>query len=280
MVSYFCEIAEVSRSGYYVWLHAENIRSTHEEKDWKDYELIKKIVVQKREKAGALTIKMILENEYFVVMNHKKIRRLMHKYNLETKVRRAKPYKKIAKATHEHKTVPNLLNRNFNQGEPRKVLLTDSTYVYYGAGQPAYLSCVKDAVTREIIAYHLSRSLKMGIVYRTLEKLSDSLNGLIHPEAMIHSDQGVHYTHPEFQRRVKELGLIQSMSRKGNCWDNAPMESFFGHFKDEVDYSDCQTFDELHKLIEEYIEEYNSNRYQWSLNRMAPAQYRSHLLTA
>jgi transposase InsO family protein len=223
---------------------------------------------------------MILENEYFVTMNHKKIRRLMHKYNLETKIRRAKPYKKIAKATHEHKTVPNHLNRNFNQGEPRKILLTDITYVYYGAGQPAYLSCVKDAVTREIIAYHLSTSLRMEIVYRTLEKLSDSLNGMIHPEAMIHSDQGVHYTHPEFQRRVKELGLNQSMSRRGNCWDNAPMESFFGHFKDEVDYKRCQTFKELHQLIEEYIEEYNSNRYQWSLNRMTPAQYRSHILAA
>ena len=120
----------------------------------------------------------------------------------------------------------------------------------------------------------------MGIVYHTLEKLSDSLNDLIHPKAIIHSDQGVHYTHPEFQRRVKELGLKQSMSRKGNCWDNAPMESFFGHFKDEVDYLECQNFDELHQLIEEYMEEYNTNRYQWSLNRMTPAQYGSQLLAA
>ncbi|MGC0150816.1 IS3 family transposase, partial [Peribacillus castrilensis] len=83
--------------------------------------------------------------------------------------------------------VPNLLNRKFNQGEPRKTFLTDITYVNYGSGQPAYLSCVKDAVTREIVAYHLSRSLKMDIVYRTLEKLADSLDELLHPEAMIHS---------------------------------------------------------------------------------------------
>jgi putative transposase len=253
---------------------------THEKKDSQDYELIKEVFEAKKKKAGALTIKMILENKYFVTMNHKKIRRLMHKFNLKAIIRQAKPYKKLAKATHEHKAVPNHLNRNFNQGEPRKVFLTDITYVYYGSGQPAYLSCVKDAVTREIIAFHLSRSLKMGIVYHTLEKLSDSLNDLIHPEAIIHSDQGVHYTHPEFQRRVKELGLKQSMSRKGNCWDNAPMESFFGHFKDEVDYLECQTFDELHQLIEEYMEDYNTNRYQWSLNRMTPAQYGSQLLAA
>ncbi|MGE7185342.1 IS3 family transposase [Peribacillus sp. NPDC006672] len=280
MVRYFCEMAEVSRSGYYAWIHAEKIRLTHEKKDTQDYELIKEVFEAKKKKAGALTIKMILENKYFVTMNHKKIRRLMHKFNLKAIIRQAKPYKKISKATHEHKAVTNHLNRNFNQGEPRKVLLTDITYVYYGSGQPAYLSCVNDAVTREIIAFHLSRSLKMGIVYHTLEKLSDSLNDLIHPEAIIHSDQGVHYTHPEFQRRVKELGLKQSMSRKGNCWDNAPMESFFGHFKDEVDYLECQTFDELHQLIEEYMEDYNTNRYQWSLNRMTPAQYGSQLLAA
>ncbi len=94
-------------------------------------------------------------------MYHKKIRRLMNKFNLKARIRQANPYKKMAKATHEHKVVPNLLNRKFNQGEPRKTFLTDITYVYWGSGQPAYLSCVKNAVTREIVAYHLSRSLKM-----------------------------------------------------------------------------------------------------------------------
>lgn len=280
MVSFLCEQAGVSRSGYYAWLKAEEIRFQYEERDWQDYELIKKVFEEKKKKAGALTIKMILENDYLVTMNHKKIRRLMRKFELKTAIRRAKPYRKLAQATQEHKTVPNRLNRQFNQEDPGKVLLTDITYVYYGTGQPAYLSCVKDAATREIIAYCLLKTLKMELVYKTLEKLSDVLDGNIHPEALIHSDQGFHYTHPEFQKRVKELGLTQSMSRKGNCWDNAPMESFFGHFKDEVDYRECQTFEELHQIIEEYIENYNSKRYQWSLNKMTPEQYRSHLLAA
>ena len=280
MVKFLCEKAEVSRSGYYAWVKAENIRSEREENDWNDYELIKEIFDKKKGRAGALTIKMILENDYFVEMNHKKIRRNMGKFNLVAKVRQINPYKKMAKANQEHKTLPNLLNREFDQGEPGKVLLTDITYVYYGAAQPAYLSCVKDSSTREIVAYHLSRTLKMDLVYCTLDKLSVALGHLVHPEAMIHSDQGFHYTHPEFQKRVKKLQLTQSMSRKGNCWDNAPMESFFGHFKDEVDYSSCQSFEELQGLIGTYIEEYNTNRYQWSLNKMTPAQYRSHLLTA
>ena len=97
---------------------------------------------------------------------------------------------------------------------------------------------------------------------------------------LIPSDQGVHYTNPVFQRKVIELNIMQSMSRKGNCWDNAPMESFFGHFKDELDYEECLNFSELQKVVDSYIEEYNYHRYQWGLEKMTPAQYRSHLLAA
>jgi transposase InsO family protein len=280
MTAYLCQVAGVSRSGYYAWLKSEKTRMVKAQKDWQDYELIKAVYDAKKGRAGFRTIKMVLEQDYFVVMNHKKIRRLMAVFNLVAKVRRANPYRKLAKATQEHKTLPNWLRREFDQGEPGKVLLTDITYVYYGNGQPAYLSCVKDAATREILAYDLSKSLAMDIAYRTLNKLSDTLGDLIHPEAIFHSDQGFHYTHPKFQQRVKQIGFIQSMSRKGNCWDNAPMESFFGHFKDEVDYKQCQTFEELKQLISHYIEDYNLRRYQWDLNKMAPAQYRDHLLAA
>jgi putative transposase len=280
MVSYLCDMASVSRSGYYSWLKAESTRAARLESDWKDYELIKAIFEKKKGKAGALVIKMILENDYYVVMNHKKIRRIMKKFNLVAKIRQMNPYRKMAKANQEHKTLPNILNREFDQEEPGKVYLTDITYVYHGASQPAYLSCVKDASTREIVAYHLSTNLKMDIVYETLKKLDRSFNGMVHPGAILHSDQGFHYTHPEFQKKVKKMRLTQSMSRKGNCWDNAPMESFFGHFKDEVEYSDCHTFEELKTVIGAYIEEYNNERYQWGLNKMTPVQYRSHLLAA
>ncbi|MDR4325380.1 IS3 family transposase, partial [Bacillus pseudomycoides] len=205
---------------------------------------------------------------------------VMRKYNLVTKIRRANPYKQIAKATQEHKTCPNLLQRQFNQEEPEKSMLTDITYLFYGKGKKAYLSCVKDSTTREILAYHVSPSLQMDIVYQTLDKLKDRLGDTIHPEALLHSDQGIHYTHPEFQRRVKEMGLRQSMSRRGNCLDNAPMESFFGHMKDELDYKCCQTFQSLQLVIEKYMQDYNYDRYQWTLKKMAPVQYRNHLLSA
>ncbi|WP_227940019.1 IS3 family transposase [Alkalihalobacillus deserti] len=109
----------------------------------------------KRKKVGALQIKMILENDYYVFMNHKKIRRLMKKYDLKAKIRQTNSYRKMFKATQEHRTCPNLLERQFDQGEPDKVLLTDITYLYYGRGQKAYLSCVKDGSTKEIVAYNV-----------------------------------------------------------------------------------------------------------------------------
>lgn len=159
-------------------------------------------------------------------------------------------------------------------------MLTNITYLFYGQGKKAYLSCVKDSTTREILAYHVSSSLQMDIVYQTLDNSKERLGEVIHPEALLHSDQGIHYTHPEFQKCVREMGIRQSMSRRGNCLDNAPMESFSGHMKDELDYKDCQTFESLELNIKDYIEEYNYNRYQWALKKMAPIEYRNHLLSA
>jgi transposase InsO family protein len=95
--------------------------------------------------------------------------------------------------------------------------------------------------------------------------------------AFIHSDQGVHYTSPIYQKLVKKCGLGQSMSRRGNCWDNAPQESFFGHFKDEAYIKQCNTLQELEHEIKRYMLYYNKYRYQWNLKKMTPAEYRNHL---
>ncbi|WP_276514083.1 IS3 family transposase [Heyndrickxia oleronia] len=168
---------------------------------------------------------------------------------------------------------------NLHKTSRKKVFLTDITYLKY-RGKTAYLSCVKDVATREIVAYELSQTLKMSIVYNTLAKLEEKLGNNIHPEAMIHSDQGFHYTHPEFQKRVKQMNLKQSMSRRGNYIDNAPMESFFGHMKDEMDYKEVHTFEELKQLVNQYMIFYNASRRQWNLKKMTPAEYRSHLIAA
>lgn len=105
-------------------------------------------------------------------------------------------------------------------------------------------------------------------------------NFINYDAAMIHSDQGWHYSNPRFRVRVGKMGMLQSMSRRGNCWDNAPQESFFGHLKDEVEIAPCEKFDELVASIDDYIDYYNNDRYQSGLEKMTPVKYRHHLLAA
>ena len=114
---------------------------------------------------------------------------------------------------------------------------------------------------------------------KTLEGLKNTVGVDSLQNVLIHSDQGNHYTNPQFIATVSNLGMVQSMSRKGNCIDNAPIESFFGHFKDDIDYGDCNTFEELSLRIEEYMEYYNNGRQQWNLKKMTPVKYRNHLLS-
>jgi putative transposase len=136
----------------------------------------------------------------------------------------------------------------------------------------------KTGATKQILADCVSSTLELSLVERTLERLLARLDGNIHPDAVFHSDQGMHYTHPKIRLKINKAGFQQSMSRRGNCWDNASMESFFGHMKDELDYKECQTLGELRARVNDYIAYYNSERYQWTLKKMTPDQFRSHLL--
>jgi transposase InsO family protein len=215
----------------------------------------------KRHKKGARQIKMTLEGQFQITYNLKRIRRVMKKYKIVCPIRRANPYKKMLKATQEHTVLPNLLNREFKQGIPGKVLLTDITYLYYGNGQKAYLSTIKDSSTNEILAYNVSSRMTLDLATDTLVKLMKNKRVKFAEKAFIHSDQGVHYTSPTFQKQVRKLGLGQSMSRRGNCWDNAPQESFFGHFKDEAFIKPCNTLEELKREIKNYMTYYNNFRY-------------------
>lgn len=282
MVLYLCEIAGVSRSGYYNYFSLQS-RKQREKQDAED-EIVKEIILKafnfKGRKKGARQIKMTLEGQYNITYNLKRIRRIMKKYDIVCPIRRAKPYKKMMKATQEHRVLPNLLNREFKQEIPGKVLLTDITYLYYGKGQKAYLSTIKDGSTNEILAYHVLNRITLDLATDTLVKLKKNKKVKLAKDAFIHSDQGVHYTSPTFQKHVKKLGLGQSMSRRGNCWDNAPQESFFGHFKDEAYIKPCATLEELKREIKSYMTYYNNYRYQWDLKKMTPVQYRDHLLNA
>lgn len=280
IVSHLCSIAGVSRSGYYGFLKNKSRKIKQDSIDLIARDNILKAFNYKGYKKGSRSIKMLLENEFGVTYNRKRIQRIMRKYDIVCPIRKANPYRRMAKATKEHRVVPNLLNRNFKQEVAGKVLLTDITYMPYGDNQMAYLSTIKDASTNEILAHNLSKNIKLDIATNTIHKLMANRQFKLHKDAFIHSDQGVHYTSPRFQKLLKSKKLGQSMSRRGNCWDNAPQESFFGHMKDEIDYKSCTTFEELKLVIDNYINYYNHYRYQWNLKKLTPVKYRNQLLTA
>ncbi|WP_407083019.1 IS3 family transposase [Paenibacillus polygoni] len=277
IVRYLCQIAHVSRSGYYRYFSKEAMQA-RQKQDEAD-EVVKEIILKayhfRGRKKGARQIKMTLKNQYGITYNLKRIRRVMNKFNIYCPIRKANPARRMAKATKEHRSCENKLNRKFKQGLAGKVLLTDITYLTYGKGNRAYLSTIKDAETNEILAYEVSSTLSLKIAINTLHQLKKHRH--LTNDAFIHSDQGFHYTNPQFQKLVKNLGLGQSMSRRGNCWDNAPQESFFGHFKDETNIKACATLEEVKKEIKSYMIYYNHYRGQWNLKKLPPAKYRQQL---
>jgi putative transposase len=211
---------------------------------------------------------------YLPEMNHKKIQRIMRKYELVTKVRKRNPYKLIMKKRLEHRKFPNILQREFRQNIPYKVFCTDITYLPF-KDRFAYLSVIKDIASGEAVSWNVSTRPDMALVTETVRKIKPNLT----TNALIHSDQGFHYTNPNYIKTIQKIGMTQSMSGKGSCIDNAPIESFFGHLKDEVDYKKCQSLAELYSRINDYMVYYNHQRKQWSKNRMTPIEYRNYLLT-
>lgn len=278
-VSMLCEIAGVSRSGYYRWVGAENHRKEQEEKDKADFEIILKAFNHRGYSKGARSIYMtLLHQEKPIRMNIKKIRRLMKKYNLICPIRKANPYRRMAKALKTSNVANNLVNREFKKYGPRMVLLTDITYIPYN-GTFAYLSTILDAYTKQVLSYVLSDSLEVDFVLETVNILIERHGVALQTETIIHSDQGCHYTSCSFIQLLKDKKLRQLMSRKGNCWDNAPQESFFGHMKDEIDLSKCKIFEEVKVIIDDWIDYYNNERYQWQLAKLSPNEYYEYITT-
>ena len=263
----------MSTSGYYKWLKGWD----KPQADHADYLLINELFLKGKSKHGFRTIQMNLLAQKNVVMNHKKIIRIMQKYRLFTKIRKINPYKAIMKKTKEHRSFANILGRQFTQAVPYKFFCTDITYLPFNY-RLAYFSAVKDIASGEIVGWSLSKHIDMALVMDTLEHMEATAT-LPLTDVLIHSDQGFHYTSPQYSTMIKSFGMVQSMSRKGRCIDNAPMESFFGHLKDDVDYQDCKTFEELLMVITEYVRYYNNDRQQWDLKKMTPVNYRNHLLT-
>lgn len=274
-VKELCSLAGVSRSGFYAWEKAAGARQKQEEQDRRDFDVILAAYKARGYSKGAKSIYMRLAHmDPPVIMNLKKIRRLMAKYNLACPIRKANPYRRMAKALKTSNVAENILNRQFEEFGPRAVLLTDITYIPYN-GVFAYLSTILDAYTKQILSYAVSDSLAVDFVLETVQMLVRDHGVSLTAETMIHSDQGCHYTSYSFIRIVKDSGLRQSMSRRGNCWDNAPQESFFGHMKDHIreKLSGCLEYAQAKAVIDDYIDYYNNERYQWHLAKLSPNEF-------
>ena len=278
-ITELCSIARVSRSGYYNWVNSKDKRDEQERKDRHDFELILEAFSHRGYDKGVRGIHMrLLHMDPPILMNVKKISRLMHKYNLICPIRQANPYRRMAAALKTNNVADNLVNREFEEHGPRSILLTDITYIPYN-GTFAYLSTIIDAFTKQVLSYAISDNLKLDFVLLTVEQLIRNHRISLDEETIIHSDQGVHYTRYKFIEIVKDSNLRQSMSRRANCWDNAPQESFFGHMKDEIDVSNCTDFCEVKDIIDDWIDYYNNERYQWDLAKLSPNEYYSYITT-
>jgi len=263
-VELLCEVGKVSRSGYYKWL-----KRVPNEKYIDIIEIIKHEQKAHRSIYGYRRMQKILKNKYEKTINSKALRRLMKEYYLQSVVRRKKPklFSDTAKLVK-----PNVLDRDFKALNPNEKYVTDITYLLT-VNRTYYLSVIMDLFDRRIVSYKVGKQPDASLSVDVVNELSGKVKL---ENALIHSDQGIHYTCSKYTSLLTENKVIQSMSRKGNCWDNAIIENFFGHFKCEcfkLQKISMKTFEDTEKIVSEYIEFYNNERPNSTLGYVAPAKY-------
>lgn len=269
-VSLMCELLEVSRSGFY----ASKTRpvSRHEIEDRELLEAITNAFEKSRRTYGSPRITMELRKQG-LLCSRNRVARLMREHGLVARnKRRRKPQTTDSK--HGHPVAENILNRDFTADGPNQVWVSDITYVATEEGW-LYVGTVMDLFSRKIVGWSMADSLHRNIVISALKMAILRRNpqpGLIH-----HSDRGSQYASDDYQKLLKIHGMVCSMSRKGNCWDNAVMESFYSTYKVEAMYETKRTFidrDEARQATFDYIELfYNVKRRHSSLNYESPTSF-------
>lgn len=244
-----CAALEISQRTYYKYRNSED-------KDYYDYLLIKEIFDESKGTYGYRRVCEGLLIKYGVIYNHKKVQRIMRKYNIKpnyTRKKKNQSYKRI-----EANVKPNLIKRNFNSDKENQIWVTDITYLIFN-GKRAYLSTILDLYGRKIVAYKISKFNDLKLVIDTLNKAISKrkdVHGLI-----IHSDQGFQYTSYEYKAICESNGIQISMSRKGTPIDDSPMESFHAILKKETLYNnDITNLEEYIALVEDWLEFYNTKR--------------------
>ena len=245
-----CSVLNITRQNYYKYRNSVD-------KDYYDYLEIKRVFEEGIELYGAIRIKKSLARDTGWIINIKKVRRIMKKYNL--KVKYHKVFRKNMNAKRiEENVKPNLLKRNFYAEVPNQKWVTDITYLIY-KGQRMYLSSIMDLNTRNIIAYKISKRMDNKLVMDTLNEAirkQKDVHGVI-----LHSDQGFQYTSNEYKAICESNGILISMSPKGSPVDNSPIESYHSNLKRETLKSyNITSLKEYVNLVKEWIIFYNTKR--------------------
>jgi putative transposase len=210
-----------------------------------------------------------------MLINHKRVQRLMNELGLKSKVR-PKRYKSYRGEI--GKIAPDLVQRNFKADKPNQKWVTDVTEFKVGE-QKVYLSPVIDLFNQEVVSYEVRKTVALPLVIDMLKNATAKLRK--HEQPVVHSDQGWQYQNKLYQKHLKEKGLSQSMSRKGNCLDNAVAENFFGILKTEMYHNEVfNSADDLIENIKEYIDYYNNERIKLKLKGLSPIEYRNQALIA
>lgn len=254
----------MARSTFYYYHHAPK------DKHAALRERIAAIFYAHKGRYGYRRITLTLRNEGLSV-NHKTVERIMREAGIKSEVRKVK-YRSYKGDV--GRIAPNILQREFATEAPNRKWVTDVTQINIG-GKKCYLSPVLDMYNGEIVSYTISEHPDLRMVIRMLEK---ALPKKEHTDTlMIHSDQGWHYQHALYRRMLQQNGITQSMSRKGNCLDNAVMENFFGIMKSELLYlQKFESIDQFTQELHKYINYYNNDRIKLKLNGMSPVKYRTH----
>ena len=260
------KVSEVKKSTFYYTLS----KVDKDDKNKSIIDKIKEIFFYHKERYGYRRITLELRNQGYLV-NHKKVYRLMIKLGLKPLKRNKRKYSSYKGTV--GKIANNLINREFEADRPNEKWYTDVTE-FNLRGEKVYLSPILDGFNQEVISYNVSKSPNLEQINDMLNKAFDNkeLVGLI-----FHSDQGWQYQHQSYQQRLKNKGIKQSMSRKGNSMDNGLMENFFGILKTEMFYDQedkYETLDDLIKAIDEYIYYYNYDRIKVKLKGLSPVNYR------
>lgn len=263
------ERLDLSRSTYYY--HLKNPPKDR----WLEVRpLVHEIFARTPNGMGYRQIALALRNEQGLAVSGKTVLRLMREEGLVCRIRK-KRYSSYKGTT--GKTAENILNRNFKSIRPLEKLVTDVTE-FKIAGKRAYLSPVLDLYNNEVISWSITQSQEIWMISKMIEGLKGRLDNR---PVLLHSDQGWQYQKPTYQLMLKELGITQSMSRKATCLDNACIESFFGHLKDEFyRHQRFESFDEFKARLDSYIRYWNTRRYQPKLKGLSPEQYRAQSTSA